>query len=76
MKQRYIFRENQQDGLAAKMDCVRICLVFKNLFSEKTNKMSALPRVPTVAEVMEGVKRAQSNIFKPVTKVCKYNLSL
>ena len=31
--------------------------------------MSALPKLPTVAEVMAGVKKAQSNIFKPVTKV-------
>ena len=48
----------------------------KIYFQKKTYKMSALPRVPTVAEVMAGVKRVQSNIFKPVTKVCKYNLSL
>ena len=31
--------------------------------------MSQLPKVPTVAEVMAGIKKAQSNIFKPVTKV-------
>ena len=44
--------------------------------------MSQLPKVPTVAEVMAGIKKAQSNIFKPVTKVgirvtfvslCKFN---
>merc|ERR1719460_2826940 len=45
---------------------------------QKPNKMSALPRVPTVAEVMAGVKRAQSNIFKPVTKesMCYHYLPL
>ena len=31
--------------------------------------MSTLPKLPTVAEVMAGVKKAQLNIFKPVTKV-------
>ena len=45
----------------------------KDIFSDKTNnKMSALPKVPMLAEVMTGVKRAQLNIFKPVTKVCMY----
>ena len=36
--------------------------------SREINKMSSLPKVPTVAEVIAGVKKAQSNIFKPITK--------
>jgi len=45
---------------------------------DKIKRMSEAPRLPTLSEVLRGIKRAQSNIFKPVTKesICYHYLPL